>query len=95
MKLFSAQGKKSRKVIMIYMYNHKTHSNMNHWEPSILNKDVTLDTDSGSESSIEEKHGHSNNHHIYVCHCNHYGYNPYFLMHIPKISRTNILTDTE
>lgn len=45
---------------------------MYHGEVSIPNKEVTLDTDCGSESSIKEKHGHSNTNHIYACHCIYY-----------------------
>lgn len=63
---------------------------MYHGEVSIPNKEVTLDTDCGSESSIKEKHGHSNTNHIYACHCIHMK-----TIHIPKTSRSNILTDNE
>lgn len=50
---------------------------MYHGEVSIPNKEVTLDTDCGFESSIKEKHGHSNTNHIYACHCIHYENNPH------------------
>lgn len=61
---------------------------MYHGEVSIPNKEVTLDTDCGSESSIKEKHGHS----IIFMHAIAFTMKT---IHIPKTSRSNILTDNE
>lgn len=64
---------------------------MYHGEVSMPNKEVTLDTDCGSESSIKEKHMDTQTPIIFM----HAIAFTMKTIHIPKTSRSNISTDNE